>query len=309
MRYHSINQKLFVANRKKFVAKMLPGTLALFNSNDVLPTNADGHLKLKQNSDLFYLSGIDQEESILLLFPSSNEKAHREILFVKETNETVAIWEGHKLTKDEARAVSGVQQIFWLSEFNTVFNTLMCEAQGIYLNANEHIRAVVESQTRDARFVEWCKERYPLHHYHRSAPLLHDLRAVKSTEEVSLIQNACNITEKGFRRLLNFVRYRLKAVKLKRERIYKRDGWKCVYCESKKNLTIDHVLPKSRGGKNTWSNLVTCCNTCNAKKNNKTPEEAGMKLLVIPTEPNIFSDIINPSTEKIWKDFKESVLV
>ena len=206
MRYHSINQKLFVANRKKFVAKMLPGTLALFNSNDVLPTNADGHLKLKQNSDLFYLSGIDQEESILLLFPSSNEKAHREILFVKETNETVAIWEGHKLTKDEARAVSGVQQIFWLSEFNTVFNTLMCEAQGIYLNANEHIRAVVESQTRDARFVEWCKERYPLHHYHRSAPLLHDLRAVKSTEEVSLIQNACNITEKGFRRLLNFVR-------------------------------------------------------------------------------------------------------
>ena len=110
-------------------------------------------------------------------------------------------------------------------------------------------------------------------------------------------------------RLLNFVKYRLKSVKIKRERIYKRDGWKCVYCESKKNLTIDHVLPKSRGGKNTWSNLVTCCNTCNAKKNNKTPEEAGMKLLVIPTEPNIFSDIINPSTEKIWKDFKESVLV
>ena len=110
-------------------------------------------------------------------------------------------------------------------------------------------------------------------------------------------------------RLLNFVRYRLKAVKIKRERIYKRDGWKCVYCESKKNLTIDHVLPKCRGGKNIWSNLVTCCNSCNSKKNDKTPEEAGMKLLVNPIEPNIFSDIINPSTEKIWLEFKNSVLI
>jgi Xaa-Pro aminopeptidase len=206
MRYHSIPQKLFVANRKKFATKMISGALAVFNSNDVLPTNADGHLKLKQNSDLFYLSGIDQEESILILFPDAHEKAHREILFLKETNETIAIWEGHKLTKEEARTVSGVQQIYWLSEFNTIFNTLMCEAQGIYLNTNEHIRAVVETQTRDARFIERCKAKYPLHHYYRSAPILHDLRAVKSTEEVALIQQACNITEKGFRRLLNFVR-------------------------------------------------------------------------------------------------------
>ncbi len=132
---------------------------------------------------------------------------------------------------------------------------------------------------------------------------------ILKTSETPILTGMSEIVRPLIIRLLNFVKYRLKAVKIKRERIYKRDGWKCVYCESKKNLTIDHVLPKCRGGKNTWSNLVTCCSSCNARKNDKTPEEAGMRMLTTPTEPNIFSDIINPSTEKIWKDFKNSVLV
>ncbi|MFN5182358.1 MAG: aminopeptidase P family protein [Bacteroidota bacterium] len=206
MRYDKINSNLFVENRKRFAQKLEQGCVAVFNSNDVLPTNADGHMKLKQNSDLFYLSGVDQEESILVLFPDTQDPANREILFLKETNETIAIWEGHKLTKEEAKEISGVKKVCWLSEFKTLFNTLMCEAKGIYLNTNEHIRAVVETETRDARFIKWCQQHYPLHHYHRSAPIMQELRAVKSSYEVELIQHACDITEKGFRRLLPFVK-------------------------------------------------------------------------------------------------------
>jgi Xaa-Pro aminopeptidase len=206
MRYEKINSQLFTDNRKRFTQKLEPGCIAVFNSNDILPTNADGHFKLKQNADIFYLSGIDQEESILILFPDTQDAANREILFLKETNENIAIWEGHKLTKEEAREISGIKKICWLSEFKTLFNTLMCEAKGIYLNTNEHIRAVVETETRDTRFIKWCQQHYPLHQYHRSAPIMHELRAIKSAYEVDLIQHACNITEKGFRRLLKFVK-------------------------------------------------------------------------------------------------------
>jgi CRISPR/Cas system Type II protein with McrA/HNH and RuvC-like nuclease domain len=132
---------------------------------------------------------------------------------------------------------------------------------------------------------------------------------VLKTNEKPIFTGMSEVVRPLIIRLLNFVRFRLRPVKIKRERIYKRDGWKCVYCESKRNLTIDHVLPKCRGGKNTWSNLVTCCNSCNSKKNNKTPEEANMKLLVIPIEPSIFSDIINPFSEKIWIEFKNSMMM
>jgi Xaa-Pro aminopeptidase len=206
MRYEKINKQLFIENRKKFAAKLKPGSIAVFNSNDIMPTNADGHMKLKQNADLFYLSGVDQEESILVIFPDAKDGIHKEVLFLKETNETIAIWEGHKLTKEEAKDVSGIEKIYWLSEFNTVFNTLMAEAENVYLNTNEHIRAVVEVETRDSRFISWCRNKYPLHNYLRSAPIMHELRAIKSEFEVQLIQHACNITEKGFRRLLGFVK-------------------------------------------------------------------------------------------------------
>ncbi len=185
---------------------MKSNALAVFNSNDIMPTNADGHMGFSQNTDLFYLCGIDQEESILLIYPGSKNPAHREILFLKETSELIAIWEGHKYSKAEAAKASGIKTIMWLSQFNIIFNTLMGECDHVYLNTNEHSRANTEVQTRDARFIKQCLERYPLHSYIRSAPLMHHLRAVKSKTEIDLIQKACNITEKGFRRLLGFIK-------------------------------------------------------------------------------------------------------
>jgi Xaa-Pro aminopeptidase len=206
MKYLPINNQLFISNRKRFAALLKPNSIAIFNSNDVLPTNADGSLKFKQNSDLFYLSGIDQEESILVIYPDAKDGVHKEVLFLKETNEHIAIWEGHKLSKAEALTVSGIQKVYWLNEFKTVLRSLMAEAEYVYLNTNEHVRAVVETETREARFVKWCMAEYPLHEYERSAPLMHNLRAIKQDTEIELIQQACNITEKGFRRLLGFIK-------------------------------------------------------------------------------------------------------
>lgn len=206
MKYLPINNQLFINNRKRFSALLKPNSVAIFNSNDILPTNADGSLKFKQNSDLFYLSGIDQEESILVIYPDAKDGIHKEVLFLKETNEHIAIWEGHKLTKSEALTVSGIQKVYWLSEFKTVLRSLLAEAEFIYLNTNEHVRAVVETETREARFVKWCMNEYPVHKFERSAPLMHNLRAIKQDTEIELIQQACDITHKGFMRLLNFIK-------------------------------------------------------------------------------------------------------
>jgi Xaa-Pro aminopeptidase len=206
MRYEQINSQLFIYNRHNFVKQLLKCSLAIFHSNDIMPTNADGTMAFRQNNDLLYLSGIDQEESILLLFPDAKDERNREILFIRETNDHILTWEGYKLTKEQAREVSGIKNIFWTSEFKPVLNTLMAEAEHVYLNTNEHLRAVVEVETREARFVKWCKDVYPLHHYKRSAPIMHHLRAIKSEMEIELIRKACNITEKGFRRLLSFVK-------------------------------------------------------------------------------------------------------
>ena len=206
MRYTPITSELFIHNRKRLSKELKSNAIAVFNANDIMPTNADGTMSFKQNSDLYYLSGIDQEESILVIYPDFHDKKLREILFLKETNENIAIWEGHKYTKEEAREASGIESIFWLTEFDRVFNTLMAEAEYVYLNTNEHIRAVVEVQTRTARFLELCKQRYPLHKYERVAPVMHKLRAIKSDLEIETLQEACNITEKGFRRILQFVK-------------------------------------------------------------------------------------------------------
>ncbi|MGV3588460.1 MAG: aminopeptidase P N-terminal domain-containing protein [Adhaeribacter sp.] len=206
MKYQPIDADLFVQNRKKFCSRLKPCSLAVFQSNDIMPTNADGTMAFRQSSDLFYLSGIDQEESILLLFPDAKEVKHQEILFVRETNDHILTWEGYKLTKEQAREVSGIKTIFWTSEFRQVFNALMSEAENVYLNTNEHLRAVVEVETRDARFLKWCREIYPLHQYQRSAPIMHHLRAIKSDIEIELIKKACNITEQAFLRLLKFIK-------------------------------------------------------------------------------------------------------
>lgn len=207
MRYENIGKDLFIKNRKNLVKALEPNSLAVFNANDIMPTNADGTMRLKQNSDLFYVSGVDQEESIMVLCPNFPEKKYREVLFLKETNEHIATWEGHKLTKEEARELTGVETVLWLTEFEGVFNTMMVMGgvQNVYLNTNEQYRAVATVESRDSRFIKWCQEKYPLHGYKRLAPVMHELRSVKSARELELLQRACDITESGFRRVLKFV--------------------------------------------------------------------------------------------------------
>ena len=206
MRYSSIDPQLFVSNRERLRHLMLPNSLAVLNANDVLPTNADGSLAMRASSDLFYLSGVEQEESILLIYPEADDEKHREILFLREATPLMETWEGHKLSREEARKISGIENVMWLSEFPRLFHRLMCECEHVYLNSNEHKRAVIEVETREARFVADCLRRYPLHRYHRLARLMHQLRVVKSPLEMDLIRQAAALTDRGFRRVLKFVR-------------------------------------------------------------------------------------------------------
>lgn len=206
MKYTPLPKELFIRNRTKFAQKLEKNSVAIFNSNDIMPTNADGTMKFRQNNDLFYLCGIDQEETILLLAPDCPNPAMREVLFLRETNELIAVWEGHKYTKAEAEAASGIKNIQWLSAFENILNTVVALSERIYLNTNEHLRAGVVVETRDSRFIKFCKEKYPLHHYERAAPIMHELRGVKEHEEIDQMQIACDITEKGFRRILSFVK-------------------------------------------------------------------------------------------------------
>ena len=206
MRHKRIDPKLFVENRRRLAGLLPPSALAVVNANDVLPANADATLMMQPNSDLFYLTGVEQEESVLLLAPDAADEKLREVLFLRQPNEHLKTWEGHKLSKEEATEVSGVKTVKWLTEWRGVFHGLMCEAEHVFLNSNEHKRAVVEVQTRDARFVADCQARYPLHQYHRLARLMHRLRAAKTEAELELLRQAVAITAKGFRRVLRFVR-------------------------------------------------------------------------------------------------------
>ncbi len=205
-KYEQIPSSLFVKNRKKFAEKLLPKSLAVFNSNDIYPISADSTLAFQQHRDIFYLSGVDQEESILVIFPDAYLEENREILFLRETNEHIAVWEGEKLTKENAYEVSGIRTVYWLSDFDKIFKSLMYEAENVYLNKNEHYRNSVETETREDRFIKKIKTDFPMHNYRRSNPILQRLRSIKEPEELALIQTACNITEKGIRRLLNFVK-------------------------------------------------------------------------------------------------------
>ncbi|MFY0652032.1 MAG: aminopeptidase P N-terminal domain-containing protein [Cyclobacteriaceae bacterium] len=203
MKYLPIGKELFIANRQRLSAKLKPNSVAIFNSSDIMPTSADGVMPFIQDANLFYLSGIDQEESILLLAPDFPDERFREILFLKETSEEIEIWEGHKYTVEEARDTSGVQTVFWLDKFERTLNTILAETEHIYLDLNEHIRSATRVETRNDRFVNQCRKNYPLHEYERVAPLIYDLRCVKSEREIEMLQIACDITEKGFRRVLD----------------------------------------------------------------------------------------------------------
>lgn len=206
MKYEQISNQLFIKNRKKFMAQMKPKSIAVFNSNDIYPISADSTMPFEQHRDIFYLCGADQEETILVLFPAAIDKKYREVLFVRETNDHIAVWEGAKLTKEKATEVSGIQSIYWLSDFDKIFFDLMTEADTVYFNTNEHYRQAVETQTREDRFILKCKTQFPAHQYAKSNPILQDIRGVKEPEEIALMQTACNITEKGVQRLLSFIK-------------------------------------------------------------------------------------------------------
>ncbi len=205
MRYDPIQKDLFVQNRRRLAALLQPTALAVVNNNDSLPTNADGTHLLHPNSDLFYLTGIEQEETILLLFPDAHEPRMREILFLRDTSPLLETWEGRKLSKDDAKKISGIERVESLSSFRGIFHALMCEGDLVYLNANEHARADVAIQTREARFVRDTQRHYPLHEYHRLARPLYELRAVKSEAELALLRRAIAITHAGFERVARFV--------------------------------------------------------------------------------------------------------
>mgnify|MGYP001260251896 CR=1 FL=1 len=206
MKYEAIDSKLFVRNRLRFSKALKAKSLAIFNSNDIMPTNADGTMPFRQNNDIFHLSGVDQEESILLIFPDSFHAKHKEILFLKKTNKHIAIWEGEKLNKEKAFETSGIKTVYWLDQFETILKTLMSEVEYVYLNSNEHLRANTEVETRDARFGKWIRETYPIHIYQRSAPIMHKIRAIKDPLEIQLIQKACNLTESAFRKVLKTIK-------------------------------------------------------------------------------------------------------
>ncbi len=206
MRYPPIDPKLFVENRTKAAGLLQPGSIAVLNSSDVMPKSADGVYPFVQQTDLVYLAGVDQEESTLVIFPDAREEKNREVLFLRESNEESALWEGKKFSKEEAAAVSGVGTVLWNSEFEGVFQTLALQAKTIYLNSNEHPRSRSVVETRDMRFGKWCREAFPLHRYERLAPILQRLRAIKSPPEIDLIRQAAAITGKAFRRLLGFIR-------------------------------------------------------------------------------------------------------
>lgn len=222
MRYRKIDQQLFVNNRGNLRKHLKPNSVVVLNANDLMPTNADGTMRFRQNSDLFYLSGVDQEESILVLCPDFPEEKYREVLFLRETNEQIALWEGHKLSKQEARDLTGVRTILWVSDFKKIFHTMMVmgNVEHVYLNTNDHYRAEVTVDSRDQRFIEWCQKKYPLHKYERLAPIMHRLRCVKSKEEIALMQIACDITEKAFRRVLQFVKPGVKEFEIEAEYVH-----------------------------------------------------------------------------------------
>ena len=206
MKYHPINNQLFIKNRAKFTSHMKPKSIAIFNSNDTFTTGSDSTLPFEQHSDIFYLSGADQEDSILLLFPDAIDENHREILFLTETSKLIEIWYGAKYSKEEAQNVSGIKTIYWLSEFNKVFFDLMTEAETIYFNTNEHYRQAVELESREDRFIKKCKADFPAHKWEKSNQILQEIRGVKEPEELEIMQTACNLTNKGFRRVLPFIK-------------------------------------------------------------------------------------------------------
>lgn len=206
MRTRLPDPSLFKTNRANLAALLAPNSIAVLHSNDIYPSNADAQLPFEQSSDLFYLTGVIQEDTILILYPDAREPKDREILFVRETNETIAIWEGAKLTKELAKERTGIARVEWNDTFENTVNNLLIQADSVFIPTNEHPRCAIPIAPRSVRFLNHCKERFPLHRYERLAPLIYKLRTIKSEEEVAFLKQACDITEAGFRRILGFVK-------------------------------------------------------------------------------------------------------
>ncbi len=206
MRYKPVNPELFKLNRARFARKMQPDSIAIFHSNDRMPRNGDTFFPFRQSSDLFYLSGLDQEETVLVLFPDCVKEGFQEIAFIKRSNEYTRLFDGHLYSKEEASAVSGIAKIFWLDEMEHILHELILLAKRIYINTNENDRFLSEVPSRDVRFAKQLMERYPVHKYHRAQPILKKLAMIKSPFEIELIQEAINITSKAFQRVLEFVK-------------------------------------------------------------------------------------------------------
>ena len=206
MKYHRLNKQLFIDNRERFKSMMEPNSLAIFHSNDIYPTSADGTMPFKQATDILWLSGVDQEDSVLVIFPDAKRNEDKELLFLTETNDLIAVWEGEKLTKKEAFEVSGIQTVYWLSEFDTIMKSLMSQTENVYLLTQEHLRRNTPVQTREMRLNAEHKTIYPNHNYKRSAPFLNKLRAVKTALEIEVMKIAAEITAAGFNRVLKFLK-------------------------------------------------------------------------------------------------------
>ena len=206
MKYHRLNKQLFIDNRERFKSMMEPNSLAIFHSNDIYPTSADGTMPFKQATDILWLSGVDQEDSVLVIFPDAKRNEDKELLFLTETNDLIAVWEGEKLTKKEAFEVSGIQTVYWLSEFDTIMKSLMSQTENVYLLTQEHLRRNTPVQTREMRLNAELKNIYPNHNYKRSAPFLNKLRAIKTALEIEVMKIAAEITAAGFNRVLKFLK-------------------------------------------------------------------------------------------------------
>lgn len=221
MRYQNLPSTVFKANRKEFSKEMLPNSIALLASNDIQVTNADDSMGFAQNNDLYYLSGIDQEETILLLYPDAYKAENREILFIKETNEHIKIWEGDKLTAEQAIEISGISRVEWVDDFEKILQLMAFEADGFYLGHNEHIKRVTKDmETRQDRLINWCRKKYPLHDYFRAAKITRSLRQIKTKEEVEMIKKAAKISIQGFERVLIKVEPGIKEYALEAELSY-----------------------------------------------------------------------------------------
>ena len=297
MKYHKINVNLFIKNRKKFVAMMKPNSVAFFNSNDIYPISADSTLPFEQHRDIFYLSGIDQEESVLMLCPNASDSNYREVLFLKETNEHIAIWEGEKLTKEQAFETSGIKTVFWMDEMEKIIESLVANCENVYYNHNEHYRANVEVETREERFNKWIENKFPKINKERSNPILQHLRSIKDNIELELIQTACSITNKGFRRVLNFVK----------------DGvW-----EYEIEAEFIHEFLKNRSKKFAYSPIIASGNNANIlhyTQNNKQCRNGELILMDVGAEyANYSSDMtrtipVSGRYSKRQKDIYNAVL-